>query len=214
MASAGFATRRKPRHEPAATLPYLEAWQAQMEAEAQASTAAAEVAAKAAIARGPATALQQELVEEEARSRWAERMQAHLQGVKAAEEVRASGSHQTSLVARAEAARAPATGEPRVSTHQEALQDPRCVRESRPVEEVRRASCQGDRGGARRRAGFGGRGGWYGSRWRVSGARGAAGGARRRCRRRCSSCLRLLRRRRLLFFRGWAGRGGKRRVEP
>ena len=87
MASAGFATRRKPRHEPAATLPYLEAWQAQMEAEAQASTAAAAVAAKAAIARSPATALQQELVEEEARSRWAERMQAHLQGVKAAEEV-------------------------------------------------------------------------------------------------------------------------------
>ena len=67
-------------------------------------------------------------------------------------------AHQTSLVARAEAARAPATGEPRVPTHQEALQDPRCVRESRPVEEVRRDPCQVDRGGARRRAGFGGRG--------------------------------------------------------
>ena len=52
MASAGFATRRKPRHEPAATLPYLEAWQAQMEAEAQASTAAAEVAARRALEQG------------------------------------------------------------------------------------------------------------------------------------------------------------------
>ena len=87
--AAGFATLRHASTDEAkaATLPYLEAWQAQMEAEAHASTAAAEVAAKAAIARGPATALQQELVEEEARSRWAERMQAHLQGVKAAEEV-------------------------------------------------------------------------------------------------------------------------------
>ena len=95
--AAGFATRRKPRHAPttdeakAATLPYLEAWEAQLaseEAEAQASTAAAEVTAKAVIAQGPATALQQERTEEEARSRWAERMQAHLQGVKATEEVR------------------------------------------------------------------------------------------------------------------------------
>ena len=74
-----------------ATLPYLEAWEAQLaseEAEAQVSTAAAEVTAKAVIAQGPATALQQERTEEEARSRWAERMQAHLQGVKATEEVR------------------------------------------------------------------------------------------------------------------------------
>ena len=95
--AAGFATRRKPRHAPTtdeakvATLPYLEAWEAQLaseEAEAQASTAAAEVTAKAVIAQGPATALQQERTEEEARSRWAERMQAHLQGVKATEEVR------------------------------------------------------------------------------------------------------------------------------
>ena len=95
--AAGFATRRKPRHAPTmdeakvATLPYLEAWEAQLaseEAEAQVSTAAAEVTAKAVIAQGPATALQQERTEEEARSRWAERMQAHLQGVKATEEVR------------------------------------------------------------------------------------------------------------------------------
>ena len=91
--AAGFATRRKPRHAPpatkAATLPYLEAWQAQLaseEAEAQAVTA--EVTAKAVTAQGPATVLQQERVEEQARSRWAERMQAHLQGVKATEEVR------------------------------------------------------------------------------------------------------------------------------
>jgi len=91
--AAGFAT---PRHAStdeakAATLPYLEAWQAQLaseEAEAQASAAAAEATAKAVTAQGPATALQQERVEEEARSRWAERMQAHLQGVKATAEVR------------------------------------------------------------------------------------------------------------------------------
>ena len=70
-------------------MPYLEAWQAQLaseEAEAQAITA--EVTAKAVTAQGPATVLQQERVEEQARSRWAERMQAHLQGVKATEEVR------------------------------------------------------------------------------------------------------------------------------
>ena len=103
---AGGCNRRQrqrvppPTTDKAATLPYLEAWQAQLASEAteaQASAAATE-AAQAVTAQGPGTALQQEREEEEARVRWAERMQAHLQGVEAAGEVRAAdGSHPPAL---------------------------------------------------------------------------------------------------------------------
>ena len=94
MATAGVegAPVRAPRRGKAPaepSLPYLETWQAQLATEQlqRELTAAAAEAAKAATAEGRDAALQQERAEEAARARWAERVQAHLQGAKGVEEV-------------------------------------------------------------------------------------------------------------------------------